>query len=216
MMRRSQRGMTLPEVLVALLMFSAIAATSVQALRLGVESRDQLEAMNARMKSEQLSRLLIKEDLAQIVLRTVRDEFGTTNTAPFRGNLTRYGGSAADDETTLAAFVRRGWINPEAESPRSALQYVEYIFRDGVLIRRARIYPDGAPGADVMERELFTGLDQVRAAFLVGEARGELQWADIWPTGGASLPKALSLTFERNGAPPLTQLFWIGEIGAGP
>jgi prepilin-type N-terminal cleavage/methylation domain-containing protein len=64
MKRSQQQGLTLPEVLIALLVFSAIAATSVYALRLGVDSRDQLARVDDELKSFQLARTLIKEDMA--------------------------------------------------------------------------------------------------------------------------------------------------------
>ncbi len=213
MNRVRQRGMTLPEVLVALLVFAAIASASVYALRLGVDSRDQLAAADAELKAFQIARTLIKEDLAQVTRRKVRDEFGEIGPAAFRGNLVTFGGRVEDDENVLMAFVRDGWVNPGAHAPRSALQYVEYIFRDGALIRRARIYLDEAAQSDVIERVLFDGLEGASAAFLVGEERGELAWADIWPVSAASAPPpAVALRLEWPDRAPLEQRFWIGEM----
>lgn len=215
-MRRRQKGLTLPEVLVALLVFSAIAATSVYALRLGVDSRDQLARVDDELKTFQIARAIVKEDMAQVAMRRVRNEFGGMEETVFRGNLESFGARREDDERLLAAFVRGGRINPDAEAPRSALQYVEYVFRDGALIRRARAYVDEAPGADVNERVLFGDLLDARASFLLGEQRGDLEWADIWPVGtSAPPPKAVAITLEREGRPPLLQYFWIGEF-AGP
>lgn len=211
-----QQGMTLPEVLIALLVFAAIAATSVYALRLGVDSRDQLARIDDDLKTFQIARTLIKEDMAQVTLRRVRNEYGDMVETVFRGNLESFGARREDDERLLASFVRGGWINPDAESPRSALQYVEYVYRNGALIRRSRAYLDEASGADVSERVLFDGLDDAQASFLLRETRGELEWADIWPVGSASPPpKAVAITIEREGRPPVRQLFWVGAIGSG-
>lgn len=212
----SQKGLTLPEVLVALLVFSAIAATSVYALRLGVDSRDQLARIDDELKSFQIARAIIKEDMAQLAMRRVRNEFGDMEETVFRGNLDSFGARREDDERLLAAFVRGGWINPDAEAPRSALQYVEYVYRNGALIRRSRTYLDEAPDADVSERVLFGDLLDARATFLLRETRGELEWADIWPVGAnAAPPKAVAITIEREGRAPLQQFFWIGAF-AGP
>jgi general secretion pathway protein J len=214
-MRRRQRGLTLPEVLIALLVFSAIAATSVYALRLGVDSRDQLARVDDELKAFQIARAIIKEDMAQVTMRRVRNEFGDMEETVFRGNLESFGARREDDERLLAAFVRGGWINPDAEAPRSALQYVEYVYRNGALIRRSRAYLDEAPDADMSERVLFGDLQDARATFLLGEARGELEWADIWPVGAnAPPPKAVAITLEREGRPPLQQFFWIGAFAA--
>jgi len=213
MSRRAQKGLTLPEVLIALLVFSAIAATAVYALRLGVDSRDQLAVVDDDLKSFQIARSLIKEDLAQVVMREVRDEFGDGRPAAFMGNLTSFGSRREDDERLLASFVRAGWINPGAEEPRSALQYVEYVYRAGALIRRSRAYLDEATDADTTERVLFENLLNANAVFLLGEQRGELEWSDIWPvSGGGAPPRALSITLEREGRAPVEQLFWIGAV----
>ncbi len=211
-----QKGMTLPEVLIALLVFSAIAATSVYALRLGVDSRDQLARVDDELKSFQLTRTLIKEDMAQVTQRNVRDEFGVTQPAAFLGNLSSFGARREDDERVLASFVREGWLNPGANEPRSSLQYVEYVYRGGALLRRNRAYLDDASRADETERVLFDGLADARAAFLLNEVRGELNWSDIWPVTGASPPPlAISITLDREGRAPLEQLFWLGRAGVG-
>ncbi|WP_428409172.1 type II secretion system minor pseudopilin GspJ [Hyphococcus sp.] len=216
MRARAQQGLTLPEVLIALLVFSAIAATAVYSLRLGVDSRDQLASVDKDLKSFQIARTLIKEDLAQVSARRVRDEFGDGRPAAFMGNLETFGARRQEDERVLASFVRAGWINPGADEPRSALQYVEYVFRGGALIRRTRAYLDEASDADTSERILFGGLLDARAAFLLGEQRGELDWADIWPVSGAGAPpRALSIILEREGRAPIEQLFWIGAVEAG-
>lgn len=209
-----QRGMTLPEVLIALLVFTAIAAASVYALRLGVDSRDQLAAVDEELKTFQIARTILKDDLAQATQRRVRDEFGDSREAAFLGNLESFGARREDDERLLIGFVRSGWLNPGAEDPRSALQYVEYVFRNGALIRRARAYLDEAANADVTERVLIEDLETVQASFFLREERGELEWVDIWPvSGNAPPPRAVSLVIEREGRAPLRQLFWIGDIG---
>ena len=215
MMRRRQHGFTLPEVLVALLVFSLIAAASVYALRLGVDSRDQLAVSGENLKELQIARLLIKEDFAQVTPRPVRDEFGILTPAFFYGGQSPYFRRPVDDEDLLIAFVRDGWLNPNARSPRSALQYVEYILREGALIRRARVYLDDASRSDYIEKVLFEGLSDVDVEFLAGEVRRELQWADVWPVSGAQSPppKAVAITTTDETGETLRQLFWIGEVG---
>ncbi len=210
-----QRGFTLPEVLVALLIFALIAAASVYALRLGVDSRDQLSESDERLKELQIARLLIKEDFAQITPRPVRDEFGILTPAFFHGGQSLFLRRPEDGEDVLVSFVRAGWINPNAQSPRSALQYVEYILKDGALIRRARVYLDDASRSERLERVLFDGLESVNIEFLAGEVRRELQWADAWPVAGAQSPppQAVAITTTDTDGAELRQLFWIGDLG---
>ena len=212
--RDKQRGMTLPEVLVALLIFAAIASTSVYALRLGVDSRDQLERADDELKRFQIARSLMKTDFVQLSPRSIRDEFGIARNAVFVGNVSRFGSRSDEDEQILAAFVRNGAINIAAKEPRSALQYVEYIYRDRTLIRRTRDYLDAAPNAQTRDRVLFENLDNVSVAYLSGEYRGELLWADMWPASGATgSPRAISITMEWPNKPALEQRFWLGTLG---
>lgn len=213
---KSQNGVTLPEVLISLLIFALIASASVYALRLGVDSREQLSAADDQLKKLQIARILIKQDLAQVVARPARDEFGGLSPVYFSGGQTSFASRVEDDEKILISFTRGGWLNARAATPRSALQYVDYIFKGGAVIRRARIYIDETPNAEYVERVLFDGLSDASAKFLIGEFRGELDWADAWPISGSGQrpPRAVALVLEENGTETLRQLFWIGELGA--
>jgi general secretion pathway protein J len=209
----AQRGLTLAELLVALLVFSFVAAASVYSLRLGVEAREQLSEADARLGEFEVARMLIKEDMTQLVARAVRDEFGNALGPPFQGGTELRVRPAVPGERLLLAFVRDGWANPDGEAPRSSLQYVEYVEKEGAIIRRARPFLDDARGQPRFERVLFRGTSDVQIAFLNGEARGELQWTEGWPVGGAGgFPRAISLAFSTERFGELSQLFWIGEI----
>ena len=212
---RPQKGFTLPEVLISLLIFAMISGACVYSLRLGVDSRDQLVASDAELKELQIARLLIKEDFAQVINRPVRDEFGRLVPASFHGGKTGLFSRRNNDEEPLVAFVRSGWLNPNARSPRSALQYVEYVFKDKALLRRARVYLDDASRSESLERVLLDDLEAVRVEYLVGAARGELQWVNQWPVAdnGSPAPRAIAITTIDINGEELRQLFWIGELG---
>lgn len=213
MNRARQKGLTLAELLVALLVFSFVASASVFALRLGVEARDQLSEADARLAEFELARMLIKEDMAQLVSRVVRDEFGYSPNPAFQGGTELRTRAPVEGERLLLAFVRGGWANPDGQAPRSSLQYVEYVERGNAIIRRARPFLDDARGQERLERTLFRGVSGARVAFLLGVARGELDWADGWPLPGAGgFPKAISVVFTTERLGEVTQYFWIGEI----
>ena len=213
--RRTQRGVTLTEVLISLLIFSFISTAAVYCLRLGVDARDQMDSASADMRDFQLARALLKEDLAQLVNRRVRDRFGAQQIAPFFGGDGLVGVQRRiGDGALLAAYVRGGWLNPNGAAPRSALQYVEIIFHEGEVLRRTRPFLDEADGAQIRERVLFRGIDEAYTEFSFTSAIGETDWATVWPFTGASFgpPAAMALVIQREGRPAERHLFWIGEF----
>lgn len=215
-MRRGQRGLTLVELLVALLVFSFVASTAVYALRLSVDARDQLSLADRRIAEIQIARIMLKEDLAQLVDRTVRDEFGERAVAAFRGGAEMRLRNPQAGETLLMGFVRGGWSNPGGEAPRSSLQYVEYLEKDGALVRRIRPFLDEARGQPHFDRVLISDARDIDARFLAGEIRGELDWAASWPLPGAGgAPRAVSLTFTSARFGRLSEYLWVGALDGG-
>lgn len=216
MTARAQRGLTLPELLIALLIFAMISGVSVYALRLAVEGREQLETADATIRDMQIARLIIKQDLGGVAMRVVRDEFGAPYPSAFIGGVGLAFRRPVDGETLLLAFVRRGWDNPGEAAPRASLQAVEYLLVGDKLVRRARPYLDDAAGQPRAERVLIDGVSEASIYFYAGEVNGRFDWSEMWPRGcvGATCPppKAIrmSLTTKRYGA--LEQLFWIGEF----
>lgn len=212
MRRHDQRGLTLPEVLIALLIFAMIAGAAVYALRLTVEGREQLQRADRDIRDMQIARLVIKEDLAQLAPRIARDEFGNPAPAAFVGGDGLADRTPAEGERLLMAFVRRGWANPGDATPRSTLQAVEYLQIDDALVRRVRPYLDDARGQKRIDRVLIAGVSSVSLAFFAGEVSGRLTWADLWPqTPGGDPPDALRMTLTSKRFGELEQLFWINE-----
>ena len=212
--KNGQRGVTLPELLIALIIFAMIAGAGVYAMRLAVDGREQLDEADARLREWQIARAVIKEDLAQLSPRVVRDEFGVAQPSAFIGGLALQERPAVAGETALIAFVRRGWRNPGDVAPRSSLQYVEYVLKDRTLLRRTRVYLDAAPRHAVTDRALFTDIQAAEASFLVGESSRGLEWAPFWPGPGASgfAPRAVRLTLRAPRLGEIEQLFWIGRL----
>jgi general secretion pathway protein J len=194
------KGFTLVEMLVALFIFSLLAAAGVGALRFTADNQAVVEEHAMRLASFQRTRAILKSDLAQGAERWTRDEQGR----PIREAF--YGGNP-DTGLALLRFVRRGWDNPDHE-PRPSLQYVEYRVTEGRLERRARL---GLDGDALSEPQIL--LEGVRAAavsFLWGD-----QWIETLPGGPIDpLPQAVRLDLEIDGFGAVTQLFLVtGEAG---
>lgn len=224
MTRRS--GMTLIEVLVAMLVFALVAAAAALSLRLATDARDQLSTAEARLAEIEIARLLIKEDLAQIVARRTRDEFGETFGPAFLGGVETRIRPPVSGETLLAAFVRGGWANPDYEAPRSSLQFIEYLVRDGALIRRTRPYLDDARGQPRHERVLIGDVSDVAIRFLgapvtaIAPDDPDAGWQVGWPLPGAAFadapPRAVALSMTTKRYGPLRLAFWIGDTAGKP
>lgn len=214
-----QHGLTLPELLIALLIFALVSTAAVFALRLGVEARDQLTEAEGRLAELQIANVLMKEDMAQIRARPVRDEYGDVSGPPFRGGDEWRPRNENREERRLLAFVRAGWSNPGEDAPRSELQYVEYVEKGGALVRRIRPFLDDARGQPRFDRVLIRDAQKLALRFLVGEKalrQGELDWIEVWPAPGIDRPAplAIALSFESERYGGMEQLFWIGDVGA--
>lgn len=212
MTNASQRGLTLPELLIALLIFAMISSVGVYTLRLAVDGGEQLERADDLLREWQLARLTIRQDMAQLAPRIVRDEYGRKQTGAFVGGMAFSGRTPVEGEEPLAGFVRRGWSNPENASPRSELQYVEYILKGNAIIRRTRPYLDDARNQPSNDRILFDNVYNVQLTFLSGETSRGLEWSEFWPlsSDGDFAPRAMRLTFESARLGDVEQLFWIG------
>ncbi len=218
MTRQAQRGFSAPELLVSLLIFATIASAAVYVLRLSVDARDQLEVANDRLAGVEIARSIIKDDLAQIAIRPVRDAYGVTAGPAMQGGEFADTKLAREGETRLLAFVRRGWVNPGMDAPRSTLQYVEYIYKGDKLIRRTRPYLDDAKEQKRTDHTLLSGLESLKVAFVRGENSRGLDLVDLWPLSDNRLappPKAVEITMETERYGVLRQLFWIGAEARG-
>ena len=219
---RTQSGITLPEVLISLLILALISSAAVYSLRLGVDARDQLDTATDELRGFQVARSLLKEDMAQLVNRRVRDRFGIAQSASFLGGDIPTN-RRPDEGELLAAYVRGGWINPNGAAPRSALQYVELVFIDDTIVRRARTFLDDAADAQVSERIMFTDVLDAYTAFPITQAGGDIDWVRAWPlpgvsgdtTVGAARPLAMALFLQIGERAPERHLFWIGELNDG-
>lgn len=222
-----QSGFTLLEVILSLFIFSLIATSTLFALRIGLSAGDQLERSDRELRQLQITRLLIKEDLAQLLARPVRDEFGNQNPAAFVGGTIANNSNFNDEIRYLMRFTRGGWSNPDFEDPRPSVQYIEYLIRDDQLIRRARPFLDNAREQPFIERLLLDDVETVDLDFLTSYARGDPQWIETWPIpnvtnptiseGAAALnvPRVVRLTMQSRRYGELSQLFWVGSFSRG-
>ncbi len=183
-------GFTLVEVMVALLIFSMLAAAAVAILSLSVRAQgvtgQRLDAMAAVSRTT----AILSADLAQAVDRPTRDEGGVQTPAMVAG-------------PDAMRLVRGGWSNLD-NAQRPSLQKVAYRLNGDVLERVAWPLLDGtAP----MEPAAL--MDHVRELHLRYRFNGA--WLDQWQgEPGVALPQAAEVTIVRDDGQIFRQLFLVG------
>jgi general secretion pathway protein J len=201
------RGFTLVEVLVALTAFGILAMSGAGIAAGAMDGHRQLELADARVRDVQLARAAIKSDLSQVVARPVREGYGGRQPWSFAGG--RDVVPPRSEETVVLAFVRAGWVNPEAAEPRSSLQYVEYRLAGADLVRVARPFLDATPDTPELRSVLLRDAAQLSVAFLSGGARVP-QWR-VAASSGGPWPDAVAIEIDVPDLGLLTQLFQVGR-----
>jgi type II secretion system protein J len=193
----AERGFTLIEMMIALLIFALLAAGGVSLLSFGV--RAQAVAGKKLDDVAALSRLdgILVADLAQAMPRQARDEGGVLRPA-FEGG----------DGQTLLRLVRGGWDNVDG-APRPSVQKVAYtLSEDGAIQRIGYPMLDGA--APLPSAVMLTKVASVSLRYRLAGA-----WSDIWQARPeAPLPDAVEMTITRTDGTVFRELFLVGTGNA--
>jgi len=187
---RRTRGFTLLELLVALFITAILFAMGYGAVSQALNSRKEVEDQSARLTALQQAMRVLDQDLELMQPRPARDPLGNGYEATLvvSQNVASDSAAASDDTGSMAqslpllTFTRGGWANP-AGLPRSELQRVSYLLRDGKLIRQHLPAMDTTAATAVVEREL---LDQVQAVSFQYMDES-FTWSSAWPTPGMQM-----------------------------
>ncbi len=169
-------GFSLIEILVALVVFAAMAAITWGALGQVVRTRAALTDQQQRFAAIVRAVGDLDRDVRQAVSRPVRGNVGEVLPAVL--------GNAARIELS-----RIGFANPRVEQ-RSQVERVGYRLEDGTLRRERWPVLDRAAGSRAESRELLDRVDALQLRYL-GDDGG---WHDSWPPREArreQLPRAI-------------------------
>ena len=200
MNRSAERGFTLVEVLVALMIFGMIGAAGVAMLSFSVRAQGATRAKLDDVAALNRTVSILSADLAQAVDRPTRDERGTL--------LPSFAGEPGGAADPMLRMTRGGWANLDG-APRPGMQKVSYRVANGVLERVAYPMLDGAPALPAAA--LLTGVTDVRARY---RYRGA--WGDRWDATAAPLPDAMELVVTRADRRRYRQLFLVGTGYVAP
>lgn len=199
-MRRAP-GFTLVEVLVAVVVFAALAALAWGGLGAVLRSREALSAAQDDFARTVRAVSQFERDLRAAVARPVRGNYGE----PL---------PALQGESDHVEFTRQGFANPQAE-PRSNLERVVYALDAKKLQRGRYAVLDRAPGTAPTRTTLREGLRSVRLRYLDADGR----WLDRWPPPQSpqldALPRAVEFRFELDSLGEISRLVELaGDGGA--
>ena len=192
-------GMTLLELLVAIAILAVVLVMAYGGLRAVLDVDEVTMERTAELADLQRAFSLIGSDLAQIVRRPIRDEYGDSRPA---------------FDATQPAYLewsRGGWRNP-ANRVRSVLQRVAYTVEDGTLVRRFWHVLDRAQDTSSESSELLIGVIDLRFRML-GDDR---QWHEVWPiaqgeTALTSAPLAVDVVLNTRRWGELRRLVLLME-----
>lgn len=189
----TQRGFTLLEVLIAIVITALIGLGTSQLLSGTIKAQQITQKNSERFEQIQKAILLLSRDIQQINTRAIRDEYGDFQPALSNKN-----------SLYLFELTRSGWRNPMADE-RSELQRVSYELVDGELLRHYWRILDRSQDSESVFQTLLTSVDKISLRFMNADS----QWVDSWPPEQEEddentrarfhrLPKALELTIVHD------------------
>lgn len=192
---------------------TAVIGIGVSQLLSGViRAKEGIDRVSDEFSRLQQAVVILERDLAQILFRPVRDEYGealpavSTRTQPW-----------------AIEFTRTGWRNPLLAA-RSDLQRVAYELVDGELRRHYWQVLDRAQDAVPRQQKLLDGVTELSWRFLDQNR----EWQEAWPSdtqlqglpvnGGAQvpLPLGVEMIIDHRRFGQIRRLVDLGTFIPGP
>ena len=188
---RRQAGLTLIELLVAVAIFSLLAALAYGGLINVLATRTAVDVESQRLATLQRAFLRIGRDLEQAAPRGIRDAYGDQQPA-LRSLVDSDAGLQTVIELTIAG--RRSLPG----ETRSKLQRISYVLREDALLRLNWPVLDRAQDTVAHESALLEGIEDLQLRYLTVEGVWLTQWpAETEPTtAGSVLPAAIEVNMK--------------------
>jgi general secretion pathway protein J len=202
---KQQRGFTLIEIMIAVLISAILAVMAFEAMQQAVTNRDRIRKHAQRLQAVQFTMRSFVQDFSQLVPRPVREPLGDDYQAALVGT---------NGVASQVFLTRDGWMNP-AGVARSTLQRVRYELRDGKLHRDYWMVLDAQLDPAPISRELLDGVRSFHLRYM-NDGRN---WQDTWPPQGLGptrterdlrwRPVAVEVTLELEDFGRLTRIIEV-------
>lgn len=157
------RGFTLIEVLIALMVFAILATITSSAMFYAFDTRSRINAYADQLTLLQLAVHLIEQDTNQIIDR------------PVRGNNMRTFPSFTGTNDYIE-FTRAGFVNPLQKSHRSTLKRVAYLCVNTSLIRRSWAQLDTPNRMEYEDRIILKDLAACEFNYIDNKQQSYSEW----------------------------------------
>lgn len=210
--KSANRGFTLVEVLVTMVIFAIIGIASFQVLNQMVSTEEQSQKQRDQLERLQFSQLLMQQDIRQMVAKPTRPS-AMEITTQYLSNDPRY----FDSDGGVLAFVRSGFDNPGYILPRSELQPVVYRLWDGNLQRVTETFVNDRSSEPSIQT-LLEDVNELSFRFYRSETGSrssqdtEEGWSDSWESEG-DLPQAVEVTIRSEAFGTIRRVFLIAGVG---
>lgn len=189
----NNRGFTLIEMLLAVVIFAAVGLASVAVLNTVVQNDASSKVSMDQLQQVQRAMLVMERDFWQIVPRQVR----VNGEAPTKLTLAGAKNFIESDDDGIT-FVQGGWTNPGMVLPRSEVQLVGYRLKAQKLERVYYIFPDAVTGTEPKVQVLLTDVEELKIQYLAQQTDQADENANAWQSQWDSekWPKAIKLTLK--------------------
>ncbi|WP_262696258.1 type II secretion system minor pseudopilin GspJ [Kordiimonas aquimaris] len=201
-------GFSLVEMLVALSIFSVLSLIGLVVLRNFVDGQFALQQADTRISQIQLASNIVRDDLANAVIRPARGILGESGRYFDGGVQSAIFGA---DDALLLRFVRSGHAASSFDLNTPNIQTLNYAFENNNFVRRSYARPDATDTTPVLSQTL---LDQVKGMAIRFRVQGN--WVDgLQSIVGSrqSLPEFVELQFVFMNGEKLTRVFSVGISG---
>lgn len=194
--RLTSQGFTLIELMVAVVIFSILAALAYGVLDQTLTNSDMLSSRMERIKAIQKTIRVVSEDFLQLTPRPVRRDLDQG-----------YAAALSTDVQSVYALelTRAGWSNPIG-LPRGTLQRAAYRLEENELVRYHWNVLDRTLANEPVGVVLLDDVESIVFRFL--QAGG--QWTEQWPPAGRG--GALGLKQRPRAVEIILTLAGEGEI----